>query len=433
MNRGWKISHHLSILNAILWSVGSVFAGLLCVVARKLPQIYAIKKGSPFITNLRIRWIEMRNQVNNSKVGNALTIQLLGTVDDMVSPEDNIDLVAGSDFIYIDVPHSGHANVINMAHKKYGEGRKKVFEEALLKSNFELKKLSQIPSDDDIEEKNYDITDVVFVMHGIRDLGYWTHKVARRIVKRSLLLKKKHKIIATETSSYGYFPMLSFLNPFKRMEKVSWLMDQYAEARAKYPNAKFSYVGHSNGTYLLAKAFEDYPLCKFKHVVFAGSVVRKDYDWNTIYNNDQVEKVLNFVASRDWVVFLFPNSIQKLQWQDLGSAGHDGFDEHSNPDIQEIKYIRGAHSAALQENNWDTIADFVLTGELTPTPDELIRDKQSLIVKYLAIVSPIILLTLAALILLVYWWLFKSEFSDVMKTLFIGGWTVTIWQVLTKI
>jgi pimeloyl-ACP methyl ester carboxylesterase len=432
MNRGWKISHHLSISNTVLWSIGSIFAASIWLLTRKFPQIYAIKKGSPFITNLRIRWIQMRNLVDSHNVGNALTIQLLGTIDDMVSPEDNIDLVSGSDFIYIDVPHSGHANVVDMKHKIYGQERRSVFSKALYENAENLKLLSQLPADERIEDKNTTITDVVFVMHGIRDLGYWTHKIARRIISRSRLTKKTHKIIATETSSYGYFPMLSFLSPFKRMEKVSWLMDQYAEALARYPKAEFSFVGHSNGTYLLAKALEDYPLCKFKNVVFAGSVVRKDYDWNSKISNGQVENVLNYVASADWVVGFFPNTLQKLRWQDLGSAGHDGFSLHSN--IQQIRYIAGTHGAALHENNWDAISDFVLTGKLTPSPKELTKKEQSIVIKYAAMISPIIILILLGLIIAVYYWLFGlSDFNDIQKTLLGCGLTYLIWKVMTKI
>lgn len=432
MNRGWRISHHLSITNAILWSFGSLISALIWLMVRKFPQIYAIKKGSPFITNLRIRWIQMQNLSDKYQVGNALTIQLLGTIDDMVSPEDNIDLVSGSDFIYIDVPHSGHENVVDMAHKKYGQARASVFSQALFESSDNLKALSQLPSDENIENKKTDITDVVFVMHGIRDLGYWTHKIARRIISRSRPHGKTHKIIATETSSYGYFPILSFLSPFKRMEKVSWLMDQYAEALARYPNAEFSYVGHSNGTYLLAKALEDYPLCKFKNVVFAGSVVRRDYDWNKKIENHQVENVLNYVATADWVVGLFPNTLQKIRWQDLGSAGHDGFAETAN--IQQIKYITGTHGAALQEDNWDAIADFVLTGQLTPSPIEITQNYQPLLSRTIGILAPFIVLIVLGLILFYYvWFLSCSGHSDIHKTLFAVGVPFLLWKILTKI
>ena len=110
-------------------------------------------------------------------------------------------------------------------------------------------------------------------------------------------------------------------------------MDQYTEARVRYPNAKFSYVGHSNGTYLVARALRDYAAAKFARIVFAGSVVRCDYDWEKyskaadgeICRHSRVEKVLNYVATSDWVVAMFPKAMQLYRPIDLGGAGHDGF------------------------------------------------------------------------------------------------------------
>ena len=71
-----------------------------------------LRRGKPFITNLRIQWIRLKFPKkpgdNALAVDKAFTVQMLGSVDDVVSPEDNIDLVAGSDFVYIDVPFSGH-------------------------------------------------------------------------------------------------------------------------------------------------------------------------------------------------------------------------------------------------------------------------------------------------------------------------------------
>ena len=95
----------------------------------------------------------------------------------------------------------------------------------------------------------------------------------------------------------------------------------------------FSYVGHSNGTYLVARALKDYPAARFHRIVFAGSVVRCDYDWLQISRPipgetselPRVDKVLNFTATGDWVVALFPKGLQPIKAIDLGSAGHDGF------------------------------------------------------------------------------------------------------------
>ena len=118
-------------------------------------------------------------------------------------------------------------------------------------------------------------------------------------------------------------------------------MDQYAEALAKYPNAKgrFHYIGHSNGTYLVARALKEYPCCRFKHIAFAGSVVHKKYDW-THFMSSQVEAVANYVATTDWVVALFPKALQIMRLQDLGSAGFDGFYDSQVLQLKKRKKIR---------------------------------------------------------------------------------------------
>jgi hypothetical protein len=146
-----------------------------------------------------------------------------------------------------------------------------------------------------------------------------------------------------------------FLFPSVRRKKVEWLVEEVLVAHARYPNAKLSYIGHSNGTYLLAKALEVYAEVeqfKFDRVVFAGSVVRSDYDWD----KKRVTSVLNLVANRDWVVAFFPQMFELIPIQDLGSAGHNGFSrvEYNR------EYADGGHGAGIQNTFWDPIANFIL-------------------------------------------------------------------------
>lgn len=232
---------------------------------------------------------------------------------------------------------------------------------ALFSNVEELKLIQTIPSDDFKIKVNKKITDVVFVIHGIRDTAYWTHKVARRIkaLGDSAISEDKRRMFSTETSSYGYFPILSFLNPSHRNRKVEWLMDQYTENLIKYPNAKFSYVGHSNGTYLLAKALNEYE-CEFKNIVFAGSVVPQEYNWNKKIEEKKVEKIFNIVTTSDWVVACVPKALRSLNVKDLGSAGFDGFSSIS--DQFQIKYAPGSHFSGLTEQYWDSIAEFIVYG-----------------------------------------------------------------------
>lgn len=375
MNRGWRVTHHLGLFKALQWTMGSAIEQAMRLAGRSL-SIFAIRKGASFITNLRMQWLRMRqaHAAGLSRAGGALTVQLLGSRDDMVAPEDNVDLVSGGDFQYLDVPFSGHADVVDFDDARHGEGRRRVFLLALAAPAEELAGAAVLPSDVQFEQPDLRVRHVLFVVHGIRDVGYWTHKIARRVRQRA---GPQSVQWATETSSYGYFPMLPFLFPWTRREKVEWLMDQYTEALARYPNARFSYVGHSNGTYLLARALQLYPCCRFEHVTFAGSVVSVDYDWRRVvqgrgHRPAQVQAVLNFTATSDWVVAWFPKFFQVLRLQDLGSAGHDGFAQAGEAHrVYQRGHVRGGHSAALDESLWDVIADFTLTGQ--PPPDPLPR------------------------------------------------------------
>lgn len=280
------------------------------------------------------------------------------------------------------------------------------------------------------------------------DAGYWTHKLARQVQRRAKEQGLQDKW-ATETSSYGYFPMLPFLLSAYRRKNVEWLMDRYAEVVARYPNATVSYIGHSNGTYLLAKALELYPGCRFDKVVFAGSVVSRGYPWSQ-YTSAQppadrprVNHVLNFVATGDWVVAFFPKLFQFLGGKDLGSAGHDGFAlaEHT-PNVYQLTYVKGGHGAAVEEDVWDTIADFVVNDPADTKP-ALARPRRwrNWIVTLLGLFPPLIWLALAAGLVMV--WLFLDAF--IMDLVVDPGWAsfllgislviylLLLWLVITRI
>jgi hypothetical protein len=159
-----------------------------------------------------------------------------------------------------------------------------------------------------------------------------------------------------------------FLLRNERRKRVGWLRDQYVNARALYPDADtFCFIGHSNGTYLAANAMLECEAIKFDRVVFAGSVVRPDYPWQKLLRQPpagtgQVKRVLNYVATADWVVASVPRAMQYLRFVDLGAAGHLGFVPLEQPSVRQVRWVPGQHSAALAEQHWNEIADFALLG-----------------------------------------------------------------------
>lgn len=54
---------------------------------------------------------------------------------------------------------------------------------------------------------------------------------------------------------------------------------------------------------------------------------------------NRVSNFYNVVAASDWIVACFPKTFQRLLFQDLGSAGFDGFS--SLNDSYQFKYIAG--------------------------------------------------------------------------------------------
>ena len=478
MNRGWSVSHHMSPTRAIKMQLGVGAGYFLEAYMGRLPIIFSIRRGAPFITQLRLQWLALEQKSRKESRSMAKTVQLLGSIDDLVSPYDNIDLVTGKNFYYIDVPYSGHKNIIDMlsldlristgemSDKLQNECREEVnYKNVQLTRRCKLKdalndnslRAADTTLTDQVVLEDPDVTDVLFVIHGIRDEGFWTQKIARRVLKKVKDNKDNNtkRTFATETSSYGYFPMLSFLHPGARQEKVEWLMDRYTNAKAKYPNARFHYVGHSHGTYLLAKAMEDYDAVKFCQVVFAGSVVKRDYDWNQFVRKEnssdqpnecdleanpanveadhsRINKIINFVATEDWVVAFFPKALQSLQVQDLGSAGHDGFDDPAVIELSGYPYVKGGHSAAIEERMWDAVAEFILYEKLDAVPSDELSKDQNLWVKIPGYFPFIIWILIIAFLVFIARKIMALNVSEWLRTVYVIGYFGLILTVLSS-
>jgi hypothetical protein len=123
MNRGWSFSPKPKTMSwpKCLVLRSADFAARMLGIASLMR---AMKRGAPFGTNLRVQWL------NLARSGHPMppTIQILGDRDDIVSPEDNIDLQSGYNFIYLQAPSgTKHGNVVDLSDP----GRRKVFVRAL--------------------------------------------------------------------------------------------------------------------------------------------------------------------------------------------------------------------------------------------------------------------------------------------------------------
>lgn len=385
-NRGWKATNHTAKSTLVGFWLGGVIAWKIKQVRGRRPLIYDIAEGAVFLNNLRLEWHEMRKSLSRRWP----VIQMMATRDDLVAPSDTVDpAAADDDYRVLEVPNTGHADIVKTDEAEAGltneeigirHRRAEVVGKAFTESMDALK-LLQAQLGEEFQPWKHDserlkVTDVAYVIHGIRDEGWWTARIAGKIKHlgdaMSGVGEEKTRFFATETSSYGYFPMLPFALPGRRLAKMGWLVDQYVENLARYPNAeRFHFVGHSNGTYMLAAALKHHPKMKFDHVVFAGSVVNNDYPWaEKIAESGQVKKVLNYVATDDVVVALFPKGLGRVSGvgEGLGSAGHDGFHVPESAEaVRQVRYAEGGHGAALEEPHWQGICDFIVKGVYPPT------------------------------------------------------------------
>ena len=234
------------------------------------------EKGTPFVADLRVQWVRLVRERQARGKRLPTVIQLLGTVDDIVSEEDDKDVAVARDFIRLRVNGTGHLGITDFRDRTYGPERRDKFLRALTSTEADIDRLRlenvELPPRVDPEVKH-----VVFIMHGIRDMADWTSHFEGPL-REAFHSAHPGEKVAVELSGYGYFGMGPFLLYSDRQANVRWFMDLYTEVLARYPNADGSvhFIGHSNGTYVLASALERYRTMAINRAVFLGSVVPRD-------------------------------------------------------------------------------------------------------------------------------------------------------------
>lgn len=356
INNGWSLSPKPKRFSLLLYVMYRLLYPLVFVFpAGRL--IRSFHKGSRFVENLRIQWHRLEKNQNIPPV-----IQLTGTEEDVVTEEDMVDVRFCRNFIFLHVPRTGHMYAANFRQSRIGPFRRNRFITALTKP------IGDLRQEQDMEPQRLlnnvtdpTITDVVFLIHGIRDYGDWTQKVGEAI---DLIAKSHRRRVVVYRPAYERFPLLGFLLTLERIRKVQWFIDQYTQAIAKFPQARIHFIGHSNGTYLLAKSLELYPDCHFHNVVFTGSVVRRSFPWDRIIGQNRVARLRNDMAVDDFVVAVFPrffeqfSEVTRVQVSDIGSGGVYGF--HDNSGKRYEVRLRGSHGAALAAENHNSLARWVL-------------------------------------------------------------------------
>jgi len=368
INRGWSTDPapaNMSLYRKLQYDFGLLIAKLTGTGQ----MIMSMERGAPFVADSRVQWIEAARQ--NTGLQLPLLIHLLGTKDDIATIDDIKDAQVAKDFHYKSLPNTGHEDIATaLSEEISADGpltwRARTILECVTQP---LDKLSFDEAEELVED--FGVRRIVFILHGIRDYDEWGIKLKNSIDKE---LTPDTKVLLPK---YGYFPMAPFLLWQDRQEKVRWFMDYYTEVRAQYPRAKqFDFIGHSNGTYILSSALQNYKSLRIDDVYFAGSVVPQRYPWNDLVIHNRVARVRNVVATNDWVVAFFPRFFEQIaEWRgangkldalDLGAAGFRGFHESGGPSeaVKNIAFAIGQHSAGVDIGDEDKLKALVRFGRL---------------------------------------------------------------------
>lgn len=136
VNKGWTIHPDLSTFMLTQFLLGIVLGKAKEKITGRKPFAFYVRRGNDFIDELNEAYKTLSGKYKKTM----LTIQLLGTRDDIVSASDEIDLTVGRNFAYLELPSSNHLNLIDVKDGEEGIIRKKIIQLALTGEREYLKK-----------------------------------------------------------------------------------------------------------------------------------------------------------------------------------------------------------------------------------------------------------------------------------------------------
>jgi len=200
-----------------------------------------------------------------------------------------------------------------------------------------------------------------------------------------------------------------------RRRYLRWFQDAYSEALARNPKAQFSFIGHSNGTYLFGESLRDIPGMQFERAALIGAVLPTDYDWDERVRRGQISSLRVDGSCFDWPVGWLCSALRGIGMRDVGTAGFEGFTGFIGPAKHEFFWYLGGHSAPLATANLPALAEYAVEGNIV-RPRTLSQE-----VKWFAIVSRAlrILAPIALLAALAAWfWLATTHLAAALAVAF---------------
>lgn len=197
-------------------------------------------------------------------------------------------------------------------------------------------------------EKSRDIRWMI-VIHGMNSRATWQEEFSWQIANR---LRYSAPVLIYK---YGWATIEVLFKPFhRRLAKQLGTRIRIAIEQAKHSQRPPTpdIIAHSFGTRLLSLVLEDpeFEDLKFGRVITAGSIIRPDYDWDTLIADGRLEAVLNHVAAKDGAVpfaeYTIPGS---------GPGGKKGYGSKKAINIRNYDFVHS--SFFLPDNLRNLISD----------------------------------------------------------------------------
>jgi pimeloyl-ACP methyl ester carboxylesterase len=182
---------------------------------------------------------------------------------------------------------------------------------------------------------------LVISIHGIRTSGQWQKVFA------SVLSGSPSK---TDSFYFGQYGLLRFLTPpFNRL-LVDRFYDWYGTAVRSCAmvdldrfDKRPSVVAHSLGSWIVGNAMLKFEDVRFDKIVFAGSILPRDFDWGLVIARGQVFSVRNECGQKDpW-----PKWASRVVAR-TGTGGSEGFEWCSSA-VENVGCQWFGHSDALMQ------------------------------------------------------------------------------------
>lgn len=291
----------------------------------------SLLRGAPFVANVRVSWITLHQRDAERQKNDVIFVQALGVRDKLISVDDSFDVMTLPNALQLYVPGADHGDLPLIDGTENPDERY-----AELRRGFLDRRRENASAEQDTTKQH-----VIFLLHGIRSgITGWQESLKDSLAT-ALGDTARNKIIQP---AYGYFTARQFMSEYQRNRHLARILDEYAEAKWRYPKASFDVVAHSNGTYLLGEALRLTPAVAFRRIYIAGSVLPPTYDWKSIKLRGQAATIVNADGAGDYPVAMLSQAVRTLGDRGVGASGVLGF---VGTETEFVWALPGGHEAAL--------------------------------------------------------------------------------------